>query len=67
VTANDDVLHAKGRHGELDRTLFAAALARVSRHDVAGVTHDEELTGFRAGNEVGNDTRVGTSDEKHLR
>jgi hypothetical protein len=64
VTADDDVLDAKGEHGVLDGGRDAAMHLAVGGHDVACVPADEEIAGVALQDHVGHDAGVRAGDEE---
>ena len=69
VAADDDVLHPEHQRRELDagRDAVEAAAELERRHQVADVADDEQVAGQRAGQQVGDDARVGAADEQRAR
>jgi hypothetical protein len=64
VAAEDDVFDAEDHDGVFDGGGDAAHGFAVGGDDVAGVADGEEVTGFRVGDHVGDDARIGAGDEE---
>src|SRR5262245_40551772 len=67
VTADDDVLDVKSRHGILNRRCLPSLARPMWWDDVSGITKDEEIARLGFGQHGRDDARVGTGDEKGFR
>lgn len=64
VATYDDVLDSQSYGRELNGGLLTADASAVGRENVAGVSQDEQLAGFRLRDQIGVNARIGTGDEQ---